>query len=762
MNHFLSHKLISVLLLWLVAIVCPSLVHATVSNHDLLSSEQAFRLSASPEGNRIKLSWSIAPGYYLYRDKFKFAVITPGVVLDDIQFPPGETKHDEFFGEMVIYRGDLSLYLKLKERPISTSTIDFNVSVQGCADVGVCYPPFKQKMTVTLESDTSASASSFAPSKFTAAFKLPGRNRNAGSNDLLPAEEAFRFLAEMKDANSITVSWRIADGYYLYRDKFKFNLPESLSGVQLGSYSAPRGEVHQDPEFGEVEILRGDISFNLPLLRTGIPDSAITAFTLQASFQGCADRGVCYPPMQQSVKLDLPPQLPSNFPVITKVAEQDRIAAALSQDSIFVTVLSFLGFGVLLSFTPCVFPMIPILSGIIVGHGHTITASRGFLLSLSYVVASALTYTVFGVLAGIFGSNLQAIFQEPSIIFSFSVVFVLLALSMFDLYTFQMPSFIQNHLTGWSQRQGGGTLMSSAIMGALSALIVGPCVAAPLAGALIYIGQTGDALLGGLALFSLGMGMGLPLLAIGASAGKLLPRAGLWMNVVKSFFGVGLLAVAIWLMGRILPPSLILFLWALLLIIPSVYLGALDSLPHPCSGWRKFFKGVGIVMLIYGIFLLIGVASNHTDPLRPLESQTSGSTVITKSPSIQGLPFRPVSTVSDVLKELDKAASNGQWVMLDFYADWCVSCKELEHYTFTDHKVQKALDKTILLRADVTQNSEDDQLLLRRFGLIGPPAILFFGPDKEERKGFRVIGFMNADEFLGHVEMVIQSCVQTC
>jgi thiol:disulfide interchange protein DsbD len=745
------------LLLLLTILVYPQ-TGLSVAASDLLPAEQAFPLSAVLSGDSLRLDWRIAPGYYLYRDKFRISVTTPGVSLGEIHYPKGLMKQDEFFGEMEIYRDTVALTARLQGATPLPGTISLSVGVQGCADVGVCYPPYKQTLAVP----TGLTAPPAATSNFNALLKSLGRR--GGTPDLLPAEQAFAFNAEATDTGMLALSWRIADGYYLYRDKIQIALHAATgTPVESGPYLLPHGTVHEDAEFGQVEILRGDVQVRVPL--TWPVDGS--ALELEARFQGCADRGVCYPPMQQKATLNRPVVSPPKPAV--KVSEQDRIARALGHDSWLVTALSFLGFGLLLSFTPCVFPMIPILSGIIVGHGHRITAYRGFLLSLAYVLASALTYTVFGVLAGLFGQNLQALFQDPRIIVAFSSLFVLLALSMFDLYTLQMPAFIQDRLAGWSQKQGSGTLTGAFIMGGLSALIVGPCVAAPLAGALIYIGQTGDVILGGLALFFLGIGMGVPLLAMGASAGKLLPRAGVWMNAVKSCFGVGLLATAVWLLSRIVPATVSLLLWGLLLIIPAIYLGALDPLPQPAGGWRKFFKGLGVVMLLYGIFLLIGSASNQTDPLAPLASVVANPAASPEKGSTWNkndvsplLPFRPVATVGDLLRELEGASRRNQWVMLDFYADWCVSCKELERYTFTHPGVRKALEEAVLLRADVTGNSEDDQLLLRRFGLIGPPAVLFFGPDKEERKGYRVIGFMEADEFLGHVEMVIKSCVQTC
>jgi thiol:disulfide interchange protein DsbD len=437
------------------------------------------------------------------------------------------------------------------------------------------------------------------------------------------------------------------------------------------------------------------------------------------------------------------------------LSEQCAVVDTLKKDSLWLTIGSFLGMGLLLAFTPCIFPMIPILSGLIVGHGHKITTGRAFMLSLSYVLASALAYTAFGVLAGLFGKNLQALFQDPTIIVAFSLVFVALALSMFDLFTFQVPGFLQSRLSHWSDRQKPGTLLGAAVMGGLSALIVGPCVAAPLAGTLIYIGQTGDAFLGGVALFSLGLGMGLPLLVIGASAGRLLPRAGNWMNTVRAGFGVGLLAIAVWLLDRILPPAVTMVLWSLLLIVPAIYMGAIDALPVNASGWHRLFKGLGIAMLAYGILLLIGVAANQTDPLQPLRGlKDAPLSKAAKVDQPEGLLFKRVTSLKELKTALKAASQRGQSVMLDFYADWCVSCKEMERYTFHDPSVINALGPFVLLKADVTDNSDDNQALMKYFNLIGPPATLFFGPDGEEQRSLRVIGFMEANDFVAQIQKV--------
>ncbi|EIC27933.1 MULTISPECIES: protein-disulfide reductase DsbD [Methylomicrobium] len=717
-----------------------------LNGEDLLPPDQAFKVSAlALSRGQLEFSWNIAEGFSLYRKNLRFESRTEGVELGTPRLPEGKTLHDEVLGDTVHYRNKLTVPVPVKAGDAIRS-VSVLARYQGCSDEGVCYPP--QKKTLDIALPVVAAAVSANPLQNL--VKGIAGLASSAQEDLLPPDQAFQFSAAVGDPNTLQVNWRIAPGYYMYRDKTKLELIEA-GGTALDIYEMPRGEPKDDPEFGQVEVFHDELSFDLPLRRGG---QAAQTVTLKASYQGCAERGVCYPPMSKTVRLDLPvaqrmaaatakPQAP--------VSEQDRIVQLLKHDSLGMTLASFFGFGLLLSFTPCIFPMIPILSGIIVGH-RAITTLRAFLLSLSYVVASALTYTLFGVLAALFGGNLQTTFQQPWIIAVFSAVFVLLSLSMFGFYHLELPKSWQAGLHNSSERHRDGSLWGAAIMGSLSSLIVGPCVAAPLAAALIYIGQTGDAVLGGSALFAMGMGMGAPLLLVGASAGKLLPKAGGWLNATKGVFGVIMLAMAVWMLSRILPPAVSMLLWAMLLIIPSIYLSAIDPLPEHSSGWRKLWKGVGLIMLAYGLLLLIGVSGGATNPLKPLQGVLiSGASAGARQ---EGIVFRRVANLRELEQRIEEASAQGRYVMLDFYADWCISCKEMEAYTFTDPKVKQALADFVLLQADVTENSEQDQALLAKFKLIGPPAILFFGPDRQERAAQRVIGYQDSSTFIETLQRI--------
>ncbi len=581
--------------------------------------------------------------------------------------------------------------------------------------------------------------------------------QHAAGQDLLEPEKAFVFSTRVAAPDAIEVHYRIAKGYYMYRDKFSFTLePQALAA---GNAQLPPGKVKKDEFFGETQVYRNEVRIILPVRSAEWPERAV----LTAVSQGCADVGVCYVPVEQKAELrlasvgspggmSLPSSLSGDLPRAGGATKgEDGLIAELFHGEFWLLIASFLGFGLLLSFTPCVLPMVPILSGIIVGHGQKMTRMHGTLLSLAYVLGMAITYALAGVAAGMSGAMLSATLQNPWVLGAFAAVFVVLALSMFGFYELQLPAVLQSRLAGASSRLHGGHFTGVFAMGVLSALIVGPCVAAPLAGALLYISQSGDGTLGGAALFAMGLGMGAPLLAVGASAGALLPKAGAWMETVKRFFGVMLLAVAIYLVSPVIPVAAQMLAWAALLILTAIYLRVLDPLPHAARGFQRFGKGIGVIALIAGIAYVIGALSGGRDVLQPL----SGLRGTSASQSEPGVVFQRVSSSA----ELDSAiaAAAGKTVMLDFYADWCVSCKEMERYTFTDPGVQRRMASMVKLQADVTVNSPEHQALLRRFRLFGPPGIVFFDPGGREIEGLRVIGFQPAEKFSAVLDQALSA-----
>jgi len=750
MDHFMHHVKI---VLSCFFILFSQLTFA-IDPDDLLAPEQAFKVSAqTTEDGNLQISWDIAEGYYLYRNKMLFTSKTEAITIEHADLPAGKVKADKYFGDVIIYRNNIQSRLTL-QCPEEATSFSLLVKYQGCADLGICYPPQRTILTIQLpEKKTPAAESSSNPlQQLSNSFKL-GLNLFKQEAELLPAEEAFQFSALVKDGQNLSVNWQIAEGYYLYREKIDLQLLGS-DNSKLLDYEIPHGTPKFDEAFGDVEILHNNLAFTVPLERLNTAQHSII---LRAKFQGCAERGVCYPPMDKTVTLLLPEIVANNSsaPVVQAKkkasSEQDLIIQSLQQDSFLLTLLSFFGFGLLLAFTPCVFPMIPILSGIIVGQGKDISSRKAFMLSLSFVLASAITYTVFGILAALFGSNLQATFQAPWIIYLFSGIFILLSLAMFDFYHLELPKSLQSRLHNASDKHRDGSYLGAGLMGVFSSLIVGPCVAAPLAAALMYIGQSGDVILGGSALFVMGFGMGVPLLIIGASAGSLLPRAGHWLNASKSVFGVIMLAVAVWMLERVLAAEIIMFFWAILFIIPAIYLRALDPLPSVDSGWHKVWKGFGVILLAYGLLILVGLSAGNSNPLQPLKGLSMGAAgAQAETPPV----FKKVASLSELKQEIQRAKAKGQWVMLDFYADWCISCKEMEAYTLSKPEVKQALSNFVLLQADVTKNTLADKALLKAFNLVGPPAILFFSLDGQEQGDLRIIGYQDAEAFLGHLPKV--------
>jgi thiol:disulfide interchange protein DsbD len=566
----------------------------------------------------------------------------------------------------------------------------------------------------------------------------------ASSDEILDPEIAFLVSAEVLADGQLHLNWDIKPGYYLYKNKF--SAATDNPDISFRNFSFPTGKVKEDPAFGQVEVYYDQNSASGLI---AFSDVNLQEFNLNVAYQGCKEDSVCYPPIKKTLPITLPASFDlqagkdssSNEPLLS---EQDSITQKLKDKNLLFNIISFFGFGLLLSLTPCVFPMIPILSGIIVGEGSRITRTRGVTLSLSYVIAMALTYAVLGIIAGLFSLNLQAASQNVWVLSLFSAVFVFLALSMFGFYELQIPSSWQNKLSLKADEDSRGTLKGAAVMGVLSAIIVGPCVAPPLAGALFYISQTGDALLGGFALFAMGLGFGVPLLIIGATSGELLPRAGVWMESIKRLFGVVMLGVAIWFLERVLAESMVLILWAALFITTAIFIGALDRIESVTTQWQRLWKGLGLVMLAYGVILIVAAANGGGTVLKPFTQQFNQVTTET-------LPFSYILSLDDLDTELQQARRDGKPVMLDFYADWCVVCDEMETYTFSDPSVRDGLKQFTLLKVDVTKNNDLDKAFLKHFDLFGPPAILFFNTNSAEIKSHRLVGFVKAKPFLKHL-----------
>ncbi|MGC3979669.1 MAG: protein-disulfide reductase DsbD [Steroidobacteraceae bacterium] len=574
-------------------------------------------------------------------------------------------------------------------------------------------------------------------------------------DEFLKPDEAFKLSAEATGPDTIEVTWQVAKGYYLYKKRMGFSTDSTQ--VQLGEARYPKGEIKNDEYFGEQEVYHEDVTVKLPVAR---PTGEAIQLSLTVKYQGCADAGLCYNPLTKVIDVKLPA---SNTGTTADgkasnsgssggmVSEQDRLAGVIRSGNLLAVLGTFFGLGLLLSFTPCVLPMIPILSGIIVGQSEKVTPSKGFSLAFTYVQGMALTYAAAAVAFVLaFKQAPQAFFQKPWIIGSFAALFVILAFAMFGNFTLQLPSALQTRLTDVSNKQKGGTYAGTFIMGALSALIVTACVAPAMIAALSVISQTGLIGRGAAALYVMGLGMGVPLLLVGASAGTLLPKAGAWMDAVKSLFGVMFLGLAIYLLSSLLPGALTMLLWAALAIISGYWIFSLQLKPGQAApaAWR----GAGLVILIYGVLLLIGAGSGRTDPLQPLQGLASNSSAATNSSEkeVSALPFKRIKSVAELDAEVAAATAAGKTVMLDFYADWCTSCKEMEKYTFTQASVKSALANAVLLQADVTDNNADDQALLQRFGIFGPPTIAFF-VNGEERKDYRVVGYVAAEKFAPHV-----------
>ncbi|MGB8635838.1 MAG: protein-disulfide reductase DsbD [Rhodanobacteraceae bacterium] len=752
--------------LLLAAVIGPALVHA--QDDGLLEVTDAFHLTASiPESGSIQLTWKIADDYYLYRGRVAARSLDDSLQLGALQLPDGKKEHDEYLGDVEIYHHQLKATLPYALAAGHQGPIRVAIRFQGCHEVAprICYPPYTQTLSlmppVETATDAPPAGSAGMGGLSDALGKLGGSRSPQGPVDAgpMPPEQAFHFEAIADSPTAVLARFTMPDGYYLYRDKSRIELV-SGDGITLGKAQWPKGVQHDDEHFGTTEVFFGEADIRIPLKRdSGKPQTMV----LKAVFQGCQDGGICYPLMTRQISLDLPAassaQLTAGNAEVAGTSaqsdnassgqsEEQRLASSLSGPRRWLALLFFFGGGLLLAFTPCVLPMVPILSGLIAGAGKNISTGRAFVLSLTYVLATAVVFTIAGVLAGMAGANLQAALQTPWVLWLFAAVFVLLSLSMFGFYELQLPTALQNRLTRVSNKQRPGSLTGVAIMGVLSALIVGPCVAPPLAAAVLYIAKQHDPVFGGLALLSLSLGMGVPLIIFGTAAGNLLPRAGAWMNTVKAVFGVTFLGLAIWMLTRILDPAWIMLMSGALLVACAVYMGALERIAEGASGWRRLWKALGLIALIIGAAELLGAAAGSRDPLQPLGNLVSG----TSTQASTHLDFRTVTTVDDLDRALSQASLAGKPVMLDFYADWCVSCKEMERFTYSKPGVQQALAGYVLLKADVTANDDDARAMLKRFSLYGPPATILFDSSGRELRALRLIGFEDAAKFRQRVK----------
>jgi len=808
-------KIFALLLLATLALQSPL---SRAQDQELLPPEEAFSLSAWIDGDELVAEYKIAAGYYMYRKRFDFTVETSDAParFGQAQIPAGKLKYDEFFGETETYREQVTIRLPILFDATLPSRLEVKATSQGCADIGVCYPPLKQLLTVNLASNahitptawSNPTASADTAGADVAALqslllevtssdsqqqssKISSRTTGDGDNplavlqalgqdlglddeaEILHPDQAFLLSARLDANNIVQTHILLADNIYLYRDKIKIALV-SGDGHAIGPISVPRGKMKDDEFFGPTEVIYEQLNLAIPLISDA---NASNRIQLSYSYQGCVEDRICYPPITKYLDIDASAgliQVVDQLDTVDKtaaslpgmstgagagpapVSEQGQFTAFLKDKSLLVIIGLFFVAGIGLTFTPCVFPMIPILSSIIAGQGDSITTSRAFVLSLVYVVSMAVTYAMAGAIVGYYGNefNIQIWFQDPIILSVFAAIFVLLALSMFGFYELQIPAAIQSRLTAISNSQQGGTLIGVGLMGVFSAIIVGPCITAPLVGALFYITQTQDWQLGGLALFALGIGMGMPLLLIGTSAGNILPRAGAWMDTVKSAFGIVMLAVAIWLLERILPDAITMVLIAALMISTAVYMGALDSLNELASGWRRLSKSLGLLVLIYGMAYLIGAAAGSNDliqPLRGVIASLGGS-----GQSEQHLAFRQIKGKPGLRLALNDSSRQGRTSMLDFYADWCISCKEMEKYAFTHPQVLAALERVNTLQADVTDNDSLDTELMSSLGIYGPPAILFFDASGREIRNRRVVGEMSGEQFAAHIIATFQ------
>jgi len=728
-----------------------------LSEEELLPPDQAFSVNARAiDANTVEVEWKAADGYYMYNDKFNFKSETTGIELGDVNLPPGKKKigirPDGTEGEIEIYRHKLAIKVPLI-RSAEANSLRITVGAQGCADLGVCYPPAKHTILLNLPNAVVAPTSGIQKLSSLGNSLLGG-----GQREFLSPDEAFAYSARMDDNGNIVADWTIAEGYYLYKNKFSFET--DTTGVQLGDIKMPTGTMHHgilpDGSEGDVEVYLDKLTVTIPV--DNAPAAGNISFT--AKFQGCADAGICYPPMTKKTDLVVSNVIASKS-ATTSTSDTANTKTDNSESGYLWYVLVAFAVGLGLTFTPCVLPMIPILSSIIVGQSQDgqISKFKGGMLAASYVFGTSVIYTAAGVVAGKSGGQLQAYFQDPWLIGGVSVILVLLALSMFGLFTIQMPAAIQSRMQTQSSGLKGGSMFGVFLMGVLSSMIVGACASPILLSVLIVAIESQDPILGGLIMFSMSWGMGMVLIAIGIGAGALIPKAGTWMDNVKYFFGVLLIGVAIYIL-TVLPGVPVLLLWGVFFITLAIYLGATQSLPETASGWRIFWKGIGTVLLVWGVLSLLGGIQGNRDIMHPVDfnklSIGGTSTEQTHATESAHDLFIQIKSEADLDRELGKAKATGKPVVIDFFATWCTDCLRMEKSTFADATVMGLMKQYVALQIDVTDPSDPiTSAVQKRLGVYGPPALLFFNAQGQRIKNMDFYGYKDATEFAAHIKQAL-------
>jgi len=780
---------------------------AAIQSENILTPDEAFKLSAQMiDDGHVRLDWEIAEGYYLYQDQVQLRSQTPTlrVLQDQLVLPKGKEKFDKTFGQTTIYTQGLRLEVPLTSatQTATPNELLLKVRYQGCLDQGLCYRPQEKLLrfnSIGTPSATNQLAEIVETNSFVALDSVntkdaPTEQTNTNPNEtsddtvqprvqhIAANEEKNQTPTQLKDQydnprvnyhlsgmdqSTLLAQWDIPEEQHLYRSQISFSVT-APEGIALGEAIFPTGEAVEDSFLGTMYVYRDQLSVSLPLETAEELATLEEPVMVTTQYRVCSDKErYCHAPTVKTTSINLmdlpdtatPTKLFAGVNAPNFMSSGDTIQTTdyfdkIQSSGFFGTLLLFFGVGLLLAFTPCIFPMIPILSGIIVGQG-SLSVYKALLLSSAYIIASAMAYALIGVAFGIFGANLQSALQHPIAISLFVALFVILALSMFGFYELQMPTKLQTRLNELSNRQTGGSLIGAAIMGFLSTLIVGPCVAPPLAGALTYIAQTKDALLGGLALFCMGLGMGMPLLAVGTSAGQLLPRAGAWMDTVKAIFGILMLGLAIWMLDRIVPIQVTMALTGTLLVASGIHMGALDTPDNETGGWGRFWRSIGLILLLYGATQFLGVATGSKNLLQPLKGVFTPNAAIAANAPESHTAFQRIKRIDDLNRFLKLAQQNEQAVMLDFYADWCKECIRMEKNVFANPQIAANLQNLILLQADVTDGDRADIALQRHLGVIGPPTVLFFDKNGQQVENLSLVGYEGPEGFAKRLQTLL-------